>query len=290
MRRHLRLTPVHLLLALVLALVGVVNTLAAAPTNDTIETATVISSLPFSETLDTREATTTDTDPACYRSNHTVWYQVTATANQRLQAEALGDNYDPTLCVYTGAPGALTMYAGTDDVNGALLQFDVVAGETYYILAGAYTVSPGGLLYFTLAVYAPPTSTPTPTPTPPPTPTPDQTPPTVRCGVNPTTISSKDHSLVTVTASVTVQDAQSGPNGFSLVSVMSSEADSGLARDDVANDIQGWVIGTPDVSGQLRAETYNARSPRVYTVTYLGKDMAGNSATCSATVTVKNSK
>ena len=90
---------------------------------------------------------------------------------------------------------------------------------------------------------------------------------------------------MTITASVSVADGGgSGSGGFTLVSVTSNQADSGLARDDVAKDIQGWSTGTADTSGQLRAERYG--KDRVYTLTYQGKDLSGNTKTCSATVTV----
>ena len=64
----------------------------------------------------------------------------------------------------------------------------------------------------------------------------------------------------------------------------SNQPQSGLARDDVANDIQGWSTGTADTSGQLRAERYGGA--RIYTLTYQGKDLAGNTTNCQATVTV----
>jgi hypothetical protein len=55
----------------------------------------------------------------------------------------------------------------------------------------------------------------------------------------------------------------------------------------VPDDIQGWTTGTADTSGQLRAERYGGA--RVYTLTYQGKDVAGNtSSNCLATVTVPN--
>ena len=45
------------------------------------------------------------------------------------------------------------------------------------------------------------------------------------------------------------------------------------------------VIGSADTSGKLRAERYGA--DRVYTLTYSGKDAAGNtSSPCTTTVRV----
>lgn len=46
------------------------------------------------------------------------------------------------------------------------------------------------------------------------------------------------------------------------------------SEDDVANDIKGWTTGTNDTSGQLRSERY-------------GKDLAGNTKSCQATLTLQ---
>jgi hypothetical protein len=106
------------------------------------------------------------------------------------------------------------------------------------------------------------------------------------CSVSPSTLRlpANNHKLVTITASVSVTDGGSGANGFTLVSVTSNQADSGLARDDVPNDIQGWKDTPDDTSGQLRAERYG--KDRIYTLTYRGYDRAGNTTQCQAKVTV----
>jgi hypothetical protein len=116
--------------------------------------------------------------------------------------------------------------------------------------------------------------------------------PTVSCSVTPSKLSApaNNHKLVTVTASVSVTDI--GGSGtdpiftkrFTLVSVTSNQAQSGLASDDVPNDIQGWTTGRADTSGQVRAERYG--TARTYTLTYQGKDLAGNTKNCQAMVTV----
>jgi hypothetical protein len=114
----------------------------------------------------------------------------------------------------------------------------------------------------------------------------DSTPPTVSCSATPASLKSNNHKLAAITTSVTVTDEAggSGAAGFTLVSVTSSQADSGLAADDVPNDIQGWTTGTADTSGLLRQERYG--TDRVYTLTYQGSDKAGNTASCQTTVTV----
>jgi hypothetical protein len=115
------------------------------------------------------------------------------------------------------------------------------------------------------------------------------------CSVDPSRLRTfaNNHKLVTVTATaptVTEPAGGSGPDGLTLFSVTSSQPDSGLGPEDVPNDIQGWTTGTnltddqPTSSGKLRAERYG--DARIYTLTYQGKDLAGNTAECKATVTV----
>ncbi len=114
----------------------------------------------------------------------------------------------------------------------------------------------------------------------------DSTAPSVSCSVSPSTLRlpTNNHKLVDITASVSVTDSGSGADGFTLVSVTSNQAQSGLARDDVAGDILDWDLGTADTIGQLRAERYGGT--RTYTLTYQGKDLAGNTKNCQTTVTV----
>jgi hypothetical protein len=85
---------------------------------------------------------------------------------------------------------------------------------------------------------------------------------------------------------VNVTDALSDANGFILNTVTSNEPDNGLGDGDLPNDIQGFTAGTASASGQLRAERSGTGTGRIYTLTYTGSDIAGNTASCIATVTV----
>ncbi len=114
----------------------------------------------------------------------------------------------------------------------------------------------------------------------------DKTAPTVTCSTDPNALWPPNHRLVAVTASVTVTDAVSGPNGFTLVSATSSEPDDGLGDGDTANDVQDWNPGTADTAGSLRAERSGTGGGRTYTLTYGGADVAENTATCAAAVAV----
>ena len=110
---------------------------AAIPANDDIAAATTIGSLPFTDTLDTTEATTAADDPTCAGSGHTVWYTFTPSADIRLDANTFGSSYDTTISVYAGSPGALTQIACNDDASGLQSQvvFDATGGQTLYILS-----------------------------------------------------------------------------------------------------------------------------------------------------------
>ena len=111
----------------------------------------------------------------------------------------------------------------------------------------------------------------------------DKTPPTLTCGVSPGQLWPPNHKMVPVTASVTQTDALSGPAGFALASITSNEGDP-------AADIQGFVVGAPSLSGHLLAERLGDGTGRVYTLIYSGRDLAGNSATCTTTVLVPHDR
>lgn len=114
----------------------------------------------------------------------------------------------------------------------------------------------------------------------------DKTPPTGTCTASPNRLWPPNHKMVNVATTVNVTDNLSGPAGFTLLAVSSNEPDNGLGDGDTPNDIQGWAVGTPDTSGQLRAERSGTGNGRVYRLTYQGADVAGNTATCSMAVAV----
>ncbi len=113
---------------------------AVPPPNDDISGATVIPTVPFTETADTREATVAPDDPFCAGRSATVWYAFTPTSDMVLRAHTFGSDYDTTLSVYTGSPGNLSQIACNDDALGLQSQvvFTATAGETYYFMVGAF--------------------------------------------------------------------------------------------------------------------------------------------------------
>ena len=114
----------------------------------------------------------------------------------------------------------------------------------------------------------------------------DLTPPTLTCAVGPAVLGPPNHKLVPVIANVSVADGVSGPGGFTLEGVTSSEADAGLGNGDTPGDIQGFAIGSDDRTGQLRAERSGSGSGRTYRLRYTGADIAGNAASCDAVTLV----
>lgn len=112
---------------------------AAAPSNNSYAGRTVIASIPFSDTVDTTEATTGGNDgkmntdecgaPA---TDASVWYELTAAADETLIIDVSASDYSAGIIVAVGnpvdgfslvtcGPGAVVFFAG--------------AGETYTILA-----------------------------------------------------------------------------------------------------------------------------------------------------------
>ncbi len=100
----------------------------------------------------------------------------------------------------------------------------------------------------------------------------DTTPPTITAVGTPTSIWPPNHKLVDVNIAVTLTDTLSGPDGFVLLSATASGDPT---------DLQGFVVGAASTSGPVRAN-----KDEVYTLTYQGKDQAGNTATAVVTIAV----
>jgi hypothetical protein len=108
----------------------------------------------------------------------------------------------------------------------------------------------------------------------------DKTPPTVLCSASPDVLWPPNNKLVPINISVNVTDSLSGSVGFDLISATSNEPETGNG------DIQGFVSGSVSTNGQLRAQRSGSGTGRVYTFTYSGADRAGNTASCTTTVSV----
>ena len=129
----------------------------SAPANDDFDNAIVIAKPPFTNSVNTSDATTAADDPvpscAAEGQGPTVWYAFTASHRKRIEANTFGSDYDTDLVVYTGTRGDLTEIACNDDAGNTVqsqVVFSAVAGETYYIMVGAFASGPGGDLTFNL--------------------------------------------------------------------------------------------------------------------------------------------
>jgi len=110
----------------------------------------------------------------------------------------------------------------------------------------------------------------------------DATPPTVSCSASPNSLWPANQQMRDVVVRIDVADALSGAAGFVLGTVSSDEPGTG--------DVAGWSLGTPDREGQLRATRAGNGDGRTYTLVYLAKDVAGNSASCTVPVAVAHDR
>ncbi|USX48615.1 PKD domain-containing protein [Lentzea sp. HUAS12] len=154
---RLRVSVVALAAAVTAALApGVAH--AAPPAGDDFDTATEITALPFSATIDTTGSTKAPDDPtSCYSySQGSVWLKYTAPSDGIVRAKAQSGRYGPLLSVHTGQRGALSMEPGTCTYSvGGAKSVHVEAGRTYYFLLAEYYAGGGGPVTFTLNASAP---------------------------------------------------------------------------------------------------------------------------------------
>jgi hypothetical protein len=108
---------------------------AQPPSNDDFNDATVISSLPFSDSLNNEEATSAADDPssACFGETHTVWYSFTPDEDVTINANTIGSEFDASLSVHTGSRGSLNLLG----CSSGSLTFEATAGETYFFMIGS---------------------------------------------------------------------------------------------------------------------------------------------------------
>lgn len=150
--RALRVTA---LLALVLSSQAAVGgpAVAAPPTNDDVSSPTVVSSLPFTDSTSTVEATTASDDPECAGGGHTVWYSFTPRRDMRITAHTRGSSFDTTLSAYTTGRRGLEQVGCNDDLPRSVqsrLTLDLDGGQTYLFMAGSFGESPGGDLQLSI--------------------------------------------------------------------------------------------------------------------------------------------
>jgi hypothetical protein len=120
---------------------GAPSALAAVPTNDDFGSATTIGSLPFSDSLNTAEATTQAGDPLdCIGAGHSVWYTFTSAADVSVGVDTFGSDFDTVLSAYTGSQASLTQIACRDDSVGlqSHIKWQATAGTVYHVMVSGY--------------------------------------------------------------------------------------------------------------------------------------------------------
>jgi hypothetical protein len=150
--RALRIGVVGLLAAGML--VGLARPVAAAPpSNDTIAAATVITGLPFSDTVDTTDATTDADELAAAQPcvdigapaiEKAVWYTGTIVSEAvTVAVDVTASSYSAGIAIFAGPPSAATFVTcGPGVVSGP-----VTSGQTFYLMAfGDVPGSLGGTL------------------------------------------------------------------------------------------------------------------------------------------------
>jgi hypothetical protein len=121
---------------------------AAPPAHDDFASAKTINTIEYHDTVNTTEATPSDTVPnvddpsnfSCDGFNHlagfaSVWYTYTPPEIQSISLDTIGTNYDTYIAVWTGTRGNLTLVACNDETASGFSELSLVAaaGTTYYI-------------------------------------------------------------------------------------------------------------------------------------------------------------
>jgi uncharacterized protein YdeI (BOF family) len=108
----------------------------------------------------------------------------------------------------------------------------------------------------------------------------DKTAPVLKVSVDNPILPVPNHKLVDITAMLTDSDATSDIDSVVLESITVNELNA------LPIDIQNADFGTLDTSFSLRSERNGYGDGRVYTITYLATDKAGNTTRAIATVTI----
>ncbi|HEU4729586.1 MAG TPA: choice-of-anchor X domain-containing protein [Kofleriaceae bacterium] len=114
----------------------------------------------------------------------------------------------------------------------------------------------------------------------------DTTPPTLDVSLSPSVLWPPDHRLVSIQATITASDDRDPNPRVELVSITSNEPVNGTGDGNTDPDIQGAELGADDRAFSLRAERSGGGGDRIYTITYVARDAAGNETTATSTVTV----
>jgi hypothetical protein len=120
------------------------------PANDDVANAVVISALNFTDTRDTRGATTAPDDPGSCFGGTNVWYTFTPSEDTSVRLTTTGSSYEAGLDVFAStAEGLQGITCGSGE-----LVFAANAGTTYYFMVSSPSF--GGDLIFSVLNLGPP--------------------------------------------------------------------------------------------------------------------------------------
>jgi hypothetical protein len=145
--------PVSISLLMLFTMAFATPVLAAPPSNDTYAGRTVIGTLPFSESLDTTQATTdaddTELNAECGApsTDASVWYELTPTTDLMVLVDVSSSDYPAGVLVGTGSPGSFAIVS----CGPGATAFFAETGVTYAILV-IDDQSDGGLNGGTLTI------------------------------------------------------------------------------------------------------------------------------------------
>src|SRR4051794_35336506 len=133
---------------------------AAVPANDTFAGRTTISSLPFTDTVDTSEATADADDAevatACeFSGSHeaSVWYSYSPDTSREVRIDASGSSYTTGVGVVIGSPGGFQRYICFSGSS----RFWLSPGETFHVVVSDISGGHGGTLRLSVDEPRPPT-------------------------------------------------------------------------------------------------------------------------------------
>ena len=133
-----------------LLLGGAMPALAAPPGNDDRANATVITAIPFSDSLSTVEATNEVDEPTECDILNTVWYRFTPPSDIRLEANTFGSDFDTVITVWEDLGGGDLGFVDCNDDAVDLqsrVRWDAVGGTTYLMQVGGFFGDTGNLVF-----------------------------------------------------------------------------------------------------------------------------------------------
>lgn len=153
--------------------------LAATPTlpNDPFEGSINVDTLPYYAVVDAQLATSAESDPeSCqFFLGNTLWYTLVVAQSGHYQVDTYDSEFDTVVAIYSGTPPNLTMVGCNDEWESQIALAEVispaglkpqsaafyqsglvswlVAGQTYYVMVGAYPETNAGNLSLRIMVY-----------------------------------------------------------------------------------------------------------------------------------------